>query len=147
MDADQFNEITASLPKDMPGVDIFCLSIMARQDQGLAQYCHWDKLIDWSYNHLAGSLKERFVMALRERLDLKHKQAAGVVAGATTAAAVVDASPIPFSDAALLVPVQTGMIIGIAGIYGIHIGKAAISAFAKGCPLNNTLNFGLNPFL
>jgi uncharacterized protein (DUF697 family)/GTP-binding protein EngB required for normal cell division len=128
MDEEQLNDMMAALQKDLPGTDVFRLSIYARQDEGLAQFCDWDKLIDWSYNHLAGMLKERFVMALRGRLDLKRRQATGIVAGATAAAAAVGASPIPFSDAALLIPVQTAMIVGVAGIYGIHVGKATISS-------------------
>jgi uncharacterized protein (DUF697 family)/GTP-binding protein EngB required for normal cell division len=132
LDEGQLNDMIASLHKDLPGTDIFRLSINTRNDGGLARFCDWDKLTDWSYNHLAGTLRERFVSALRGRLDLKRKQAAAVVAGATVAAGAVGASPIPFSDAALLVPVQTGMIMGIAGIYGIHVGKAAISSVASG---------------
>jgi uncharacterized protein (DUF697 family)/GTP-binding protein EngB required for normal cell division len=132
MDEGQLNDMMLSLTKDMPGIDVFRLSICARQDKGIAGFCDWDKLTDWSYNRLPGVFKERFVQALRGRLDLKHKQATAVVATATAAATTVGASPIPFSDAALLVPVQTGMIMGIAGIYGIHIGKAAISSLASG---------------
>jgi uncharacterized protein (DUF697 family)/GTP-binding protein EngB required for normal cell division len=125
MDEKQLNDMMRSLTKDMPDIEIFRLSILARKDEGIAKFCDWDKLTDWSYNRLSVVFKERFVQALHGRLDLKHKQAAAIAAGATTAAAAVGASPIPFSDAALLVPVQTGMIMGIAGIYGIHIGKAA----------------------
>jgi uncharacterized protein (DUF697 family)/GTP-binding protein EngB required for normal cell division len=132
----KMREFLTDLSNDLPDIDVFRLSIKARQNADLEKVCDWDKLTDWSYNHLAGTLKERFVMALRGRLDLKHKQATGVVAGATTAAAAVGASPIPFSDAALLVPVQTGMIMGIAGIYGIHVGKAAISSVAAGAGIS-----------
>jgi uncharacterized protein (DUF697 family)/GTP-binding protein EngB required for normal cell division len=132
MDEGQLNDMMAALQKDLPGVDVFRLSVNARQDEGLAQFCDWDKLTDWSYNHLAGVFKERFVMALRGRLDLKRKQAAGIVIGSTTAAVAIGAIPIPFSAAALLVPVQTGMIVGIAGVYGIHVGKAAIASVAGG---------------
>jgi len=131
LDEGQLNDMTRSLANDLPGIDIFRLSKYARENEEIAKFCDWDKLIDWSYDHLAGVYKERFVQALRERLDLKRKQAVAVVAGATTVAATVGASPIPFSDAALLVPIQTGMIIGIAGIYGIHVGKAAISSVAS----------------
>jgi uncharacterized protein (DUF697 family)/GTP-binding protein EngB required for normal cell division len=131
LDEGQLNDMMTSLRNDLPGTDLFRLSINVRQDEGLARFCDWDKLTDWSYNHLAGVFKERFVMALCGRLDLKRKRAAGIVAGAVTAAAAVGASPIPFSDAALLVPVQTGMIMGIAGIYGIHVGKTAISSVAS----------------
>jgi len=136
MTEEQLNAMMSSLTLDMPEIDVFRLSILARKDEGIAKFCDWDKLIDWSYNHLTGVFRERFVMALRGRLDLKHKQAAAVVAGATAAAATVGASPIPFSDAALLVPVQTGMIMGIAGIYGIHIGKAAVSSLSSGIAIS-----------
>jgi len=132
MNEEQLNEMMRSLTRDMPGIDVFRLSILAQKDEGLAKFCDWDKLTDWSYSRLPGVFKERFVQALRGRLDLKHKQTTAVVATATVAAAAIGASPIPFSDAALLVPVQTGMIMGIAGIYGIHVGKTAISSVASG---------------
>jgi uncharacterized protein (DUF697 family)/GTP-binding protein EngB required for normal cell division len=131
MDEQQLNDMTRSLTLEMPDIDVFRLSIFARKDEALAQFCDWDKLTDWSLSRLPGVFRERFVQALRGRLDLKHNQAAAVVAGATAAAATVGASPIPFSDAALLIPIQTGMIMGIAGIYGIHVGKAAISSIAS----------------
>jgi len=131
MEEKQLNDMIRSLTLDIPDIDVFRLSVLARKNEGIAKFCDWDKLTDWSYNRLPGVFKERFVQALRGRLDLKRKQATAVVAGATTAATAVGASPIPFSDAALLVPVQTGMIMGIAGIYGIHIGKAAISSIAS----------------
>jgi uncharacterized protein (DUF697 family)/GTP-binding protein EngB required for normal cell division len=131
MNEEQLNDMMRSLTRDMPDIDIFRLSILARKDEGIAKFCDWDKLTDWSYSRLSGVFKERFVQALRGRLDLKHKQATAVVAGATTAAAAVGASPIPFSDAFLLVPVQTGMIVGIAAIYGIHLGGATVSSLTS----------------
>lgn len=53
--------------------------------------------------------------------NLKRKRvlAHGLTATATTAAAVVGAIPIPIADAALLTPLETGMLGGIARIYGI----------------------------
>ena len=59
---------------------------------------------------------------------------------ASVAAATVSASPIPFSDAALLVPIQTTMIPAIYKAYGREISEGIIkgavtattaSAFAK----------------
>jgi uncharacterized protein (DUF697 family)/GTP-binding protein EngB required for normal cell division len=132
----QLNDMMAAVRGDLPGIDVFRLSIKARDNENPAPSCDWDKLIDWSHNHLAGVFKERFVMALSGRLDLKRNQAAAVVAGATTAAAAIGASPVPFGDALLLVPVQTGMIIGIAEIYGIHVGKTAISSVAGGVAIS-----------
>jgi len=132
MDETQLNDMMNELAKNMPNIDVFRLSTSARNDEGIAKFCDWDKLTDWSYNRLSGVFKERFVQALHGRLDLKHKQAAEAIAIATTAAAAVGASPIPFSDAALLVPIQTGMIMRIAGLYGINIGKSSLSSLVGG---------------
>jgi uncharacterized protein (DUF697 family)/GTP-binding protein EngB required for normal cell division len=128
MNEEQLNDMMRSLTLDMPDIDIFRLSVFARKDEGLAKFCDWDKLIGWSYNRLPGVFRERFVMALRGRLDLKHDQATAVVATATAGAATIGAIPIPFSDAILLAPVQAGMIMRIADIYGIHLSKSAVSS-------------------
>jgi uncharacterized protein (DUF697 family)/GTP-binding protein EngB required for normal cell division len=132
LDEDQLKDMLTALGKELIGVEIFRLSITAKQNPELASFCDWEKLIDWSYNKLPDVFRERFVIGLREGLSVKRKQAIAVIAGATVAAAAVGASPIPFSDAALLIPIQTGMIVGIAAIYGINIGKAAITSIASG---------------
>ncbi len=62
----------------------------------------------------------------RKRLEAqKH-----VVIGAGAAAAAA-ASPIPFSDAAMLVPIQLGMMARIAQIYKIKFERAALLAVAS----------------
>ena len=43
-----------------------------------------------------------------------------VIAGSAAAAAVVGAVPVPVPNAALLVPLQTGMLMGIAKTYGLQ---------------------------
>lgn len=60
---------------------------------------------------------------------------------ASVAAAGVSASPVPFSDSALLVPIQTTMIMAIYKTYGEEISEGlvqgavsslAVSAIGKG---------------
>lgn len=68
-----------------------------------------------------------------QEIDAKRKQAEAqrhvmVAAGAAAAAA---ASPIPFSDAAMLVPIQLGMMARIAQIYKIKFERAALLAVAS----------------
>jgi uncharacterized protein (DUF697 family)/GTP-binding protein EngB required for normal cell division len=131
----QLAQMMSAMEKDSGGIPIFPLSIWAKDKSnypGLARYCTWDELIQWSYDHLAGVFKTRFVAALRGGLELKRKQAIAAVAAAAVAAGAVGASPIPFSDAALLVPIQTGMIIGIAKIYGVQISQAVIGSVGSG---------------
>jgi len=59
----------------------------------------------------------------------KHAQA--VIHTASVAAAGVSASPIPFSDAALLVPIQVSMIMGLYKVYDQSISEALVAGAAK----------------
>ncbi|HET9873583.1 MAG TPA: GTPase [Propionibacteriaceae bacterium] len=61
----------------------------------------------------------------------KAKEAQKHIAVAATSAAAAAASPIPFSDAAMLVPIQLGMMARIAQIYKIKFDRAALLAVAS----------------
>jgi len=59
--------------------------------------------------------------AIREiDLKIKNSMASALIASATTGATAVGAIPIPIPDATILVPIQTGMLTGVARIYGIE---------------------------
>lgn len=62
-------------------------------------------------------------------LDEKIKRAQAVVVTATTAAAAAGATPIPFSDCAILIPTQVAMIASIAVVFGIDVNKSIIASF------------------
>lgn len=64
-------------------------------------------------------------------LERKAKEAAQHIGAAVASAAAAAASPIPFSDAALLVPIQLGMMARIAQIYKITFDRAALLAIAS----------------
>lgn len=64
-------------------------------------------------------------------LGLKAKQARAFIAGSTAAAAAAAAVPIPFSSAAILVPIQLGMMARIAQLYRLSFDKAALLAVAS----------------
>jgi len=68
-----------------------------------------------------------------QEIDLvrKGKEAQKHIAVAATSAAAAAASPIPFSDAAMLVPIQLGMMAKIAQIYKIKFERAALMAIAS----------------
>ena len=60
--------------------------------------------------------------------DRKAKEAQKYIAGAAGSAAAAAATPIPFSDATLLVPIQLGMMARIAQLYKIKFERAALMA-------------------
>ncbi len=71
-------------------------------------------------------------LAAAQKIDMNRKwnDALLIAGGASTAAATAGAVPIPFADAAVLVPIQLGMMGGIAVVYDIDIDKATIAATA-----------------
>jgi len=67
----------------------------------------------------------------------KKKRAQAAVATATLAAAGEGAAPIPFSDCAMLIPTQLGMIVSITVIFGFDVNKSILTAF-----LSSTIGAG-----
>lgn len=126
---DEVDALVSGILRLLPDVPVFRLSVRDREVPGLRKSTQWDELISWTHGVIPQVCKERFTAALREGLDLKRRQARIAVAAATSAAAAVGASPIPFSDAAILVPVQTAMVTSILTIYGVEMSKGAISGF------------------
>lgn len=73
-------------------------------------------------------VREAFAAIQCANLDLKKKKAHSIVLGAAAGAAAIGAVPIPFSDAALLVPEQIAMMAGITAVFGIPVDKATLTA-------------------
>jgi uncharacterized protein (DUF697 family)/GTP-binding protein EngB required for normal cell division len=131
MDEKQLDDMLTGIKHDITEVAIFKIStIPDSENQEIQKYCDWEKLITWSYSKLPDVFRDRFVSVLRVGLNEKHTQSDITIGIAVTAAAAVGASPIPFSDAALLVPIQTAMIIKILSLYGIKIADSSIISIA-----------------
>ena len=73
--------------------------------------------------------KDAFRIAQRLNLPWKREMARTIITGASTAAAGAAAVPVPVADAAILAPIQLGMMGRIATIYDLDI-KAMLSAGA-----------------
>ncbi|MCR4696049.1 MAG: 50S ribosome-binding GTPase [Lachnospiraceae bacterium] len=84
-----------------------------------------DELMDTLMNVQIASLAE------------KKKIAQGAVASAMLVAAAEGAAPIPFADAALLIPTQLGMIATITAVFGFDVNKSILTAF-----LSSTIGAG-----
>jgi uncharacterized protein (DUF697 family)/GTP-binding protein EngB required for normal cell division len=63
-------------------------------------------------------------------LERKEKASRTIVRAASGAAATAGAVPIPFSDAATLVPIQIGMFAGVTVTYGLPISKGTFVTLA-----------------
>ncbi len=74
------------------------------------------------------SVRDTFAAIQCVNIDLKKRKARAIIAAAAAGAAAIGAVPIPFSDAALLVPEQIGMMAGITTVFGISIDKASLAA-------------------
>ena len=78
---------------------------------------------------LPNELKDTFQNVQIASLEEKKKQSRVAVATAVTAAATAGAVPIPFSDAALLIPIEVTMIASITVIFGMEVDKGFLTAF------------------
>lgn len=108
-------------------IPIFCVSSNPNLPLDL------EKLTDWSMEQLDNDdLREAFVQSQIISLKAKRTSAGVKIAFYAAAAAAIGASPIPFSDAALLTPLQITMTTHIVNSYGLgsieNITKSLIGA-------------------
>ncbi|SBW08348.1 conserved hypothetical protein [uncultured Dysgonomonas sp.] len=99
---------------------IFCFQVS--NDVEINKGLDVEKLIKWSENSLSDdNLKLGFLIAQKADLKAKTKRANIIIAGYAVSAAAIGASPIPLSDAALLIPLQTAMAAHLFTIYGLGV--------------------------
>jgi uncharacterized protein (DUF697 family) len=89
------------------------------------------ELVDATLTLIPEGQKTAFVAAQKVSLDLKQRRARGVIGTAAAAAAAVGATPIPFADAALLVPIQIGMLAGISATFGLELDEAFLATLVS----------------
>ncbi len=88
------------------------------------------ELLDASFRLAPDEATDALVAA--QKIDPARKAAAAnrAVNAATAAAAAAGFTPIPMADAAILVPIQIGMMAKIANIYDIPMERATIASLA-----------------
>lgn len=74
-----------------------------------------------------------------ERMILEQKRytANALIAGATVSAAVVGATPFPFADSFILVPLETSLVKGIFKIYGVEFTGELITGIVGSSVITN----------
>ncbi|HEY1098131.1 MAG TPA: GTP-binding protein, partial [Myxococcota bacterium] len=86
-----------------------------------------EELIDISMDLVPEGHKSAFAAAQRVSVKQKQTRAQQVIGSAVVAAGVAGAAPIPFADAALLVPIQIGMLAGVTAVFGLPVNTAFLT--------------------
>ncbi len=84
-------------------------------------------LVELTADVIPESFRRAFVAAQKASVQQKKKVSHDIVGVSATAAAAAGASPIPFSDAAILAPIQIGMLAGISSAFGLELSTAFLS--------------------
>lgn len=100
-------------------------------DEYVARSYGLDTLIDIMAEVLPAELQNTLQNVQKASLESKKKASQAIVAGAVAGSFGEEFAPIPFSDAALLVPTQVGMIAGITVVFGMDINKSFLTSFVS----------------
>jgi len=85
------------------------------------------ELVEATMEVVPHGLKRAFVAAQKVDIELKKTQSRVIVATAAASASAMGAVPIPFSDAAAIVPIQIGMLASISATFGLSIDQSFLS--------------------
>lgn len=86
--------------------------------------------------------RRAFAAAQKASVKLKVSRAHKVVATSAVAAGAAGATPIPFADAALLVPIQVGMFAGISACFGLELSTAFLTTLVTSAAGGAAATFG-----
>jgi len=116
---------------DLPIAGGRVIPVMALADGFMGQVQHGVRdLLDATFRVAPEGVQHALVAAQKVDLALKWKKARVLVNSAVTAAAAVGATPIPIADAAMLVPIQLGMMASVSAVYGVKMETATLAASA-----------------
>lgn len=115
----------------LPIVDGLIHYTMALGDEFTGQSAYGlQELLDATFRGAPSGVAHAITAAQRIDFDRKRERAEAAIKVATGAATTAGASPIPFSDAAILVPLQLTMMASIAVTYGISVERSTAASIA-----------------
>ncbi len=104
---------------------------MAQGDEFTGQTAYGlQELLDATFRCAPDGVAHAITAAQRIDFARKRERAERAIKTATGAATTAGASPIPFSDAAILVPLQIGMMASIAVTYGVPLERSTAASLA-----------------
>ncbi len=86
-----------------------------------------EDLVNITAENIPEANRRAFDIVQKIDMSRKNKAANAIIASAATAAAAAGAIPIPFSDAAVLAPIQIGMLASISLCMGIEMTSAFLT--------------------
>lgn len=89
-----------------------------------------EELVEATFHMIPDSAKKAFINAQGVSIDLKVKAAQKYLIGYISSAAITGASPIPFSDAPLLIANEIAMCVHLTATFGMELDKATIVGIA-----------------
>ena len=127
VDDEELEQLIETIKSNMPQIPYFRLSIY--DDEIPEEYLDWDNLVEWSLKGLDESLKNGLIKSLDDCLHKKRKFInRTVIPGYGAAAAAAAISPIPLSDSAMLIPIQSTMCINILCLWGVDKYSGALES-------------------
>ena len=153
VDDEELEQLIETIKSNMPQIPYFRLSIY--DDEIPEEYLDWDNLVEWSLKGLDESLKNGLIKSLDDCLYKKRKFInRTVIPGYGAAAAAAAISPIPLSDSAMLIPIQSTMCINILCLWGVDKYSGALESILStsilsqaGKVVANTLTGNLLKFI
>ena len=119
-EAYQINDETVVTPR---GIDVLCSATLDRSEMAIS---------------ISEENKNRMI------LEQKRFTANALVTGATAAAIVVGAVPVPFADSLILVPMETGLTKGILKVYGVEFTGELITSIVGSTAITNVARAALS---
>ena len=116
---------------DLPIQDGLIHYTMALADEFTGQTAYGlHEVLDATFRGAPEGVAHAITAAQRIDFARKRERAEKAIKAATGAATTAGATPIPFSDAAVLVPIQIGMMASIAVTYGISLERSTAASLA-----------------
>ena len=114
--------------RDLPIFGRRAFFTMARTDDFAGHEAHGlQEVLDATFQVAPQAVEEALTAAQQIDASRKKRQAEAKIAAAVTAAGTAGATPIPFADAVVLVPIQLGMMAAVAQTYGVSLDKTTMA--------------------
>ena len=126
----EVENITAGKAEKVIAIRAEAISVETEEGEMKLNPFGLENLVNESLKLIPESQRYAFIAAQKVSIEKKKDQVNNIIHMSATATAGASASPIPFSDAALIIPMQIAMIIKITHTYGIPLQEGAISSLA-----------------
>lgn len=121
---EELQALRETLKETLPGTDVFSVSLDPRLQEDPS--VQWDELLCWSMEHLDSGLRLAFAQALGKELEIKRLESDRLIRRYVVAAAGAVAAPLPMTDSAALIAIQTAMATHLFNYWGIDRGTDKI---------------------